>query len=866
MLDIAIGTVRARKGAFAGAFLALLLATTLVAACGILLETGMRASVPTERYAATSLVVAGSQRLSAPDAEGSEADSLLLPERARIDAVLADRIQQVDGVGAAVGEVSFPAHMVTTSGAVLPGPPSPYTSSSDTDAPGGSWGHAWDSATLTPFELTEGRAPIGPDEVVLDAELARRAGVQVGDEVTVQATATPRAYGVTGVAAAPDTDGLASQSALFFSAAEAERLAGHPGRVDAIGVLAEPGVDTETLHERVGAALEGTGARVHAGEDSGLVEFLDAAEARELLIALAGSFGGTALMVALFVVASTFALLVQQRAREIALLRAVAATPRQVRRMICREAQVVAVAAGILGAIPAVALAGWLRGQFVGRGLLPETFALYVSPLPVLAALAAGLGTAWLAAWVAARRASRIRPTEALGEAAVEPKRMGRGRLVAGLAVLVLSAGLLVLSTQLRGEAAAASGAGVVVPLVTAAALLSPILARISARVLSGPLQRLSRTTGYLAVANTRADSRRLGAAITPLILALGVGGVTLFQYTTLSHAAERQANEAMLADRVVVASTGLPGTLAGAIRDLPGVAAATAVAQTSVAAQYTELGDPMLTSFSAQGVTPDALGQTMDLGVRAGSLDDLDEGTVAVSWLAAGTIGAEVGEPVQLRLGDGTLIQPKVVAIYDRGLGFGDFTLPRGTLDGHLTDPLDHAVLVRIAGDAAPAEVDAALAGLAYAGLAVMDRAGFQAAQAEAMALDAWVNLLLVGVLLGYVAISAANSLVMGTHARARELALLRLVGTTHRQVLRMLRWEGAVVVLTATAIGAMIAAVALVMLSVGLTGSPTPYVPPLAGAALLGGVAALGMTAIMLPARYALRSNPAEAIGIRE
>ena len=89
MLQLALTTVRARKGAFAGAFLALLLATTLVAACGILLETGVRASVPTERYAATSLVVAGSQRLSAPDAEGGQADSLLLPERARIDAALA---------------------------------------------------------------------------------------------------------------------------------------------------------------------------------------------------------------------------------------------------------------------------------------------------------------------------------------------------------------------------------------------------------------------------------------------------------------------------------------------------------------------------------------------------------------------------------------------------------------------------------------------------------------------------------------------------------------------------------------------------------------------------------------------------------
>ena len=171
-------------------------------------------------------------------------------------------------------------------------------------------------------------------------------------------------------------------------------------------------------------------------------------------------------MVALFVVASTFALLVQQRAREIALLRAVAATPRQVRRMICREAQVVAVAAGILVRFRRWRWLAGCAGSSWTAGCCPRPSRCTVSPLPVPAVLAAGLGTALgLAAWVAARRASRIRPTEALGEAAVEPKRMGRGRLVAGLAVLVFSAGLLVLSTQLRGEAAAASGAGVVVPL-----------------------------------------------------------------------------------------------------------------------------------------------------------------------------------------------------------------------------------------------------------------------------------------------------------------------------------------------------------------------------------------------------------------
>jgi putative ABC transport system permease protein len=208
------------------------------------------------------------------------------------------------------------------------------------------------------------------------------------------------------------------------------------------------------------------------------------------------------------------------------------------------------------------------------------------------------------------------------------------------------------------------------------------------------------------------------------------------------------------------------------------------------------------------------------------------------------------------------------VVAIYERGLGFGDFTFPYATIQGHVTDTLANAVLVRLADRADPGEVDAALAGLTrrYRGLGVLDRAGFQAAQTQEQALNTWVNLLMAGVLLGYIAVSAANSLVMGTSQRARELALLRLVGTTRRQVLAMMGWEGVIVVAAATVIGVVIAGLTLSALSVGLTGTPVPYVPPLAGAALLVGVAALGMTAILVPTRLALRANPAEAIAVRE
>jgi putative ABC transport system permease protein len=868
MLGLALSTVRARKGGFAGAFVALLLATTLVAACGMLLQTGQRADIDTERYAGTPVVVAGHQRITRPDGDRSDAgdadagdlDAEPLTERARVDRELTGRMEDVHGVRAAIPEVSFSARVVTASGALLSGP-------AGQDSEDNSWGHAWESAQLTPFALIEGDAPVDPDEVVLDAELARRADARPGDEVAIQATSALRTYHVTGIAAPPDGEGLPRQSALFFSSAEAERLAGHPDTADAIGVLADAGVDADALRDRIRGALEDEATvRVHSGDDRGAVEFLDAAEARELLVGIVSSFGGVALMVALFVVASTFALLVQQRSREVALLRAVAATPRQVRRMICREAQVVALAAGIVGVVPAAGLAAWMRAEFADRRLIPESFALYVGPLPMLVAFVAVVGTAWLAAWVAARRASRIEPVQALGEAAVEPKRMGLGRLVAGLLVLVLGVGLLALSTQLRGEAAAGVGVAVVIPLVTAAALLSPILARVAAGLLGWPLRTLSGRSGYLAVANTRANTRRLGSVITPLILAVGVGGVVLFQQSTIDRLAHRQARAGMLADRVIVSDVGLPAEVARTAADVPGVATATAVAQTDVTVEYTELGDPMVQVFTAQGVGPGAHGRSLDLDVRDGSLQRLEEGTVAVSKLLAETVGVEVGERLPLWLGDGAAVEPVVVAIYDRGFGFGELTFPRSTLDGHLTDPLDDMVLLRTADGADLAQVDAALADLPYAGLTVLDRAGIRAAGSEAGSADAWLHLLLAGVLLGYVAISVANSLIVGTSARARELALLRLIGTTQRQVIRMMRWEALIVVATAIVVGGVIAGTTLTMLAYGLTGDPVPYVPPLPGAALLAAVVALGMTAIALPTRYALRSNPTETISIRE
>nr|BFE84263.1 hypothetical protein GCM10020093_068640 [Planobispora longispora] len=163
------------------------------------------------------------------------------------------------------------------------------------------------------------------------------------------------------------------------------------------------------------------GAVVHTGDERGAAEFLDAEQARLKLISMGGALGGTALLVAVLVVVGTFALSVQQRHREIALLRAIAATPRQVRRLLGGEALVLGAVAGTLGSALGIGLGFWLRSRFVALGVMPENLRLVVSPFPVLAALAATVLAAWTAARVSARRTARIRPVEALGEAAMPP-------------------------------------------------------------------------------------------------------------------------------------------------------------------------------------------------------------------------------------------------------------------------------------------------------------------------------------------------------------------------------------------------------------------------------------------------------------
>ncbi|GLZ43472.1 FtsX-like permease family protein [Actinokineospora sp. NBRC 105648] len=858
MLSLSWQTIKTRASGLVGAFLAVLCGTALMAACGVLIDSGIRSGVPTERYAATSVVVGGKQSVRPEGADALSAQRVT--DQPTLGADLVRRIAAVPGVRAAVGEVDFPANVMTDRGELVTGP-------------GGSpsRGHGWGSAVLAPFTLTAGAEPTRSDQVVLDTDLAARVNARVGQRVRIAtpgSTATTAEYQVTGLVSA---NRLTRQSALFFSPDRAAELFGRPGQVHAVGVLADSGVDVDDLAERVEGALNGESVTVSAGVERSSIEFTDVGQARATLTVIASSFAGIALLVMMFVVSSTLALSVAQRRREFALLRAIAATPRQIRRLIATETTLVALPAAVLGSLGGVLLAGWLRDAFAGIGVVPPDFALTTGPIPVAAALVLGVGAARLAGAVTARRPARISPVAALGEAAVERSALGRGRTWTGLVFLLLGVGASTIPLFLHSLVAAGLTTIAALLIVIGLALLGPLVVGRAIRVLAGPLGRLSRVGGYLAAANSVANTRRLSAAITPLMLAVGFAITYFFSQSISGAAVQRETDLATTADHVITSqSGGLPPQVSAAARRVPGVATATSVVRThAIVASARPGGDDVdVQTVPAIGLDGDQVEGNLDLGSVTGNLADLTGATVALSASEANSQDKELGDEVEFYFGDGTPAKLRLVATYTHHLAFGDFILPAPLARAHSTDLVDTSVLVRLTPGTSTVDAATGLADLAreFPGAVVADRTAMGAVRDTTQTQQFWVSLTAIGVVLGYIVIAVANTLVMTTAQRTREFALLRLVGGTRRQVRHMMRIEATVSAGIAIVIGSLIPILPLALLGIGLAGSPIPTGPVVVYLGIVLGAAILGILAVALPTRFTMRTRPIDAIGLRD
>lgn len=835
-----------RPAAVVATFVAMVVAVGIVTCCGILLESGIRAHGSAQRYAAASAVVATTDiRQVSGSGEDREVERLPLPEPARLSPALVAKVAAAPGVRSAVADRTID---VRATG---------HGSAAGVEA------HPWPAIRLSGGRLVAGDAVESTSQAVVGRSVADSMHLEVGSRMTLESSRGTRTFTVSGIVAGAGTD------AAYLNTGAMRALDPHPGAVDAIGVIGDPGRSDSQVANAVRAVLpsvpaeaDGAFPRVFSGDARGEVEDAQLPAAREFVIAASAASGGIALMTAMLVIAGTVAVSVTGRQRDIALLRATAATPGQVRRLLLRETVWLAVIAGAVGVIPGIWASHWVRDGLVDRELVSEGFQVTVSWLPPLVAAAAALLVGVVATYAASMRPSRVSPTAALTDSKLERRRIGPIRLLLGM----LAGGGGITLAVLAGNSSATVAASVTVPgallLIMAVAFWSPVLLQLLVRA-TGWVLLAFREPGRVARADLIRAPRQASGVLTALVLAMTVGAVMWSFTATQQHAAHEQVRAGVTADRTVAPpdGTGVNPAQLQRIRQVYGVQAATGITRSNV---FSTSDDSAL---AATGLDGDVSTRTLDFGVASGSMAKLHGNAIALDTRTARELGLHVGDRFTGWFGDGAVAAPKVVATYDRGLGLGAVVLPGKLLREHTGSMTLDSVLV----STAPAHRDSTTRALervattAQPGATVGDGATVRTQSDSDVDRNAWTNQLVGGIMIGYAVIAAVNTLVATTLARRRDIAVLRLSGMTHRQGARVLGLERLLLAGIAVAVSA---ATSLALLLPGLrstVGDVAPYLPPVAW-----GVAALLVVAVLLvafvPTQRVLRSGPIESVGVRE
>jgi len=810
MLSVALSTMRTRWAAFAGTFAALALGVSVIATMTLVLAaaSGGNPHQRPERFAAVPYVIQVDPNLQVRDRYGS-LDSV--PLLAQPD-VPASVITQLPG---AIADRSFYAQV---QGAPASQP---------------ALGHGWSSAAFAPYVLTSGHAPRSDNQIVVAGPAT------VGSRVSVVTAGGSRTYTIVGTVR-PRT----GEQPIFFTDAEAARLS--------------PGVDALVAYDAAtadrAAALPGAHLRVLQGADRHEADPGAVQDATELA-GLTTFLGVAALLsafVAVTVSATAFGLSVAQRRRDLALLRTIGATPKQVMRTICAEAALVGAAGSAVGCVLGLAGAPQLASWIVRRGLAPSWFRVDFttgSAAALAIAFLAGAVVAVLSVLVAAVRAGTIRPTEALREAAVEPKRIGRFRLLSGLVALFCALAALAAVALIFPSAATdpTTEAEIVILLIGGTALLSPFLLR----PLTRPFGR--GTAGMLLRANIVTGARRAAAAIVPVLITVGLAASILGVNDTASAAASAAEHQQAAGADFVVLPAGTPGlttALLDRIHTISGVQA-TAVTDTSMLAYQPQitslhLEPPVPIPFPAIGI--DRPSAALNLKVTAGSLAGLNDQTIAVgsSW------NKHVGDTMSLWLPDGTPVSLKVIAVVAASLSGPSLIVDLRNAGADMPD----RVYVKTDSGVSGATL---LAAVRSQHARVVPASRWSAAVSDQQAEQNQVGLeLLLGIAIAYSAIAVASTFLMSAGGRRSELELLHKTGAVRRQIVWIVAAESLVLTLTGIALSALVSGLILGGLYLALTGevgSVSIILPwPLIGA-ILAGCVAIAIITSTLPAWFQLR-----------
>lgn len=757
-----------------------------------------------------------------------------------------------------------------------------------------------DDDRLRTGALREGRGPEAADEIVLDFNSAEDLELGLGDRVTVATLQDgERRFELVGIIGL-GSDGTKSTGAkpMFFTTPVAQELVDLPGQFSFVAVAAADGIGQEEIARRLATALPDlqvlTGEALTEENREAIAEFVD------LLGLFVSVFGYIALFVAVFIIYNTFSIIVTQRTRETALLRAVGARRRQVLAATMVEAVVVGLVAGVLGVVLGLLLAILLL-QVVGTFF---TITGTVPPLTVTAvasALGVGVLVTVLSAVLPALRSSRVPPIAALSEASVDRSDLSLARRVGGVALLAAGGALVAWGLSLPDveiNPIVLVGAGAAAILLSVATVLGPLIAAPVSRVLSGPVTLLSlsrdRTTARLAGENAARSPKRTAATAAALTI-----GVTLVVVIAIIASSIRESVDATIRDTVradwIIATSSVtslgrvPADIRDRVQDLPEVAMTSPTRFGLLRLRDEEaLADPDPPSEELEGlfgqddtapegqdefvlgIDPDTWFEVIDNGELQGSPDDLREGTMAVSRSFAEDRGWRLGDEIPVWFGATGETELTVEVVYERETGQPPILLPLATFEPNMLPifNVDSQIYVVAAEGVEQAELGAELREVledAPTAL-VQDLQAF--IDAQTLPIDVFLNIVyaLLGLAIFIALIGITNTLSLSVMERTRELGLLRAVGMSRRQLRRMVRVEAAIIALLGTGMGLVIG-IGLSLALMNAVSSSQPglftYSLPVGQLVVICVTAAVaGIVAAWIPARRAARLDVLDAI----
>jgi putative ABC transport system permease protein len=768
-----------------------------------------------------------------------------------LPASLLDEVVAVDGVAEATGLVEDTAQVLDDDGEPVGAPGAP--------------GIAESYHPAGPVDIVLGEPPSGAGEVAIDRTSADRLDVQPGDEVELFVMGERRRYTVSGITSFGSSGDLLGATVSTFDLATAQELFGRTDAFDSIAVTAVDGVDAEDLRDRLAAAVATDDVEVVTAEEEADSAKAQVGQVLGFLTTALLVFAGVALFVSAFIITNTFSIVVAQRSREFALLRALGASSGQVRAAVLVEAASVGLVASLLGVLLGIGTAVGIRGALGAAGLTLPSSGTVVGVRTIVVSLAVGIGITVLSSSSASRRASRTSPVEALRGDSPAVERGLRRRVAVGGIVTVAGVGILALGLfGETGETLTVVGGGAATTLL-GVALLAPLFAGPVAALLGGVAARVG-VAGRLAQRNAGRDRRRTAATASALMIGIALVTFVSVLTATLQGAVADTISEQFRADFVVQSENfgpggGLSSTLLDELRTSDQLGAVSGIGSAPWRGP-----DQQLRNLGV--VDAEALDEVLAVDWPDGAVDALVAGSALLREDAAETLGLAVGENLEVTFATGSTGTVEVGAVVpDWGESFlnGELVLDRETVATLGGSSVTFVALVDGAGDAAAAreELDAIVAG--YPSVFVQDQVEFreqQEAQVDQI-LNLFLGLLALALVIALLGI--ANTLALAVLERTREIGLLRAVGLDRAQAGRMVLTEAVIVSVFGALLGVVVGTAFgwAVVTALGEEGLPGGVVVPV-GRLLVYLVAAAvaGALAAVFPAWRAARLDVLRAV----